>query len=114
MLPVGMFTLAADYGGKELHFWPGWETIHSSWKPLYEPKSSWDKSFWVAFGVRADKLMYPCLGLIFFSIFGLTKNAVDGYRESGWKILGILGFKRPDSYIASAVIFESNHIESMC
>ena len=114
MLPVGMLTLAADYGHSNLQFWPGWEAIHGKWRPIYEPKSHWSQSFWVAFGVKADRFMYPCLGLIFFCIFGLTKQAVDGYRVSGWKFLGILGFKRPENCIASAVIFESNDIESTC
>ena len=114
MLPIGVGSIIADYSGQPLDFWPGWGFIHGTWRPIHEPKNDWDRFFWTVFSLQADKWLYPCLGMIFFSIFGLTSHARSRYKEFTMKVLESVGIRRTGRYLASTIVFESNNVENSC
>lgn len=81
-LPISLMTLVVNIAGNgpRFKFYQGWTAIHSGWEPLIVPKSIWSTSKWVVVSVHWDEWISPFWALVFFSLFGLTSEARQGYR----------------------------------
>lgn len=85
MLPIGALQLANSIisiiSEDRFRFYQGWDSVHSEMYPRRVPKNVWRMATsWSAFTVQWNKWVYPFLALAFFVLFGLTSNAMAGYR----------------------------------
>ena len=76
VLPLSILLLVQGYAGSPLPFWPGWDVIHSDWGPVSVPADEWKPFPWDNFEVRWDEWINVLLAVIFFSLFGVTEEAL--------------------------------------
>lgn len=62
-------------------FYQGWTFLHTDWEPILTPKSTWSTLKWSVFGVHWNEWINVFLSLIFFALFGLTREAKKRYRR---------------------------------
>lgn len=70
-------------------FYSGWGVTHSDWAegPFFFTKDEWfEAGFWDRFVVYLDEWLPPFLCLVFFAIFGLTKDTRNMYLRVFRKI----------------------------
>lgn len=107
-LPVQILTLTnVSVGIGPIRFWPGWSTIHSDWSPVLVPKSEWSSDPFSVWAVTWDKYLNSLNALIFFLLFGLTKEARSRYTRLFWAVVKPLGFKPSIKQEISEVAFAS-------
>ena len=80
LFPIGIYNITVDVlQGRPLPFWTGWAYVHTDWEPFGLPSSVWEQSIWDKLVVRWDEVINPALALVFFLIFGLTREARWNY-----------------------------------
>lgn len=81
-LPVTIVVLVISIlHAKPLEFYQGWTYTHSNWGPALFPKKSWSADKWAVFTVHWGEWLMPFIALVFFALFGLTREARAGYRR---------------------------------
>lgn len=81
-LPISLINLVISIQLTPIfYFYQGWTFIHSDWGPFLYSRSMWSTFKWSVFSVRWDEWINPFLALVFFSLFGLTPDARQGYRR---------------------------------
>ena len=75
-------------------FWPGWSFVHAHSSAVLEVTSDEWKSTgrWSVFSIRYNQWINPIFALVFFCIFGLTKQSRERYRDIFKVFLKYLGF----------------------
>ena len=107
VLPLSILLLVQGYAGSPLPFWPGWDVIHSDWGPVSVPADEWKPFPWDNFEVRWDEWINVLLAVIFFSLFGVTEEAVSNYRLAFLAAAKRFGYTPSVKAEASAVVFET-------
>ena len=121
-LPVGMINIVTTVlqqgrSSTPFVFYPGWTYIHSDWWPAYVPKNIWDNGgVWTRFAVHWDEWIDPFFSLLFFALFGLTRDARTQYSCLFWgsmKFFGVMPAPQKDK-VTSTIEFHSamNDLES--
>lgn len=96
--------------GSLFTFWPGWEYIHSPWKPLLITSSEWKSAgVWTVLSLKCCEWMAPLSAFGLFSIFGLTGEARRRYRSIGRAVAQLLGIrlKPSKSQVVSDIDFQT-------
>lgn len=115
LLPIGIYNMVVDVlQGRPLPFWTGWTFVHTDWEAYGLPTSVWDASIWDKLVIRWDEVINPALAVIFFLIFGLTKEARSNYWNVLYFVFKPLGIKartktKPD---VSTAVFHTNTYDS--
>ncbi|KAI0031224.1 GPCR fungal pheromone mating factor, partial [Vararia minispora EC-137] len=79
-LPIGTITLAeALHQDSQLPFWPPWPTILANNPPRLIPEMAWRSMFWSRFTTYFSQTSVVALGLVFFLLFGATRDALSAY-----------------------------------
>lgn len=82
-LPITVTNLASNivHLGPLFNFYQGWVFIHSNWGPGSVPKSVWSTNKWTRISVYWNEWINPFFALAFFLLFGLSPEALKGYRR---------------------------------
>jgi len=81
-LPVTIVVLVVSIlHAKPFEFYQGWTYTHSNWGPALIPKNAWSTDKWAVFTVHWGEWLMPFIALVFFTLFGLTQAAKEGYRR---------------------------------
>jgi len=115
LLPIGIYDMVIDVlQGRPLPFWTGWTFVHTDWEAYGLPTSSWDRSIWDKLVLRWDEVINPALAIVFFLIFGLTKEARANYWSALYFFLRPLGIKSRTKAKAevSTAVFHTNTYDS--
>lgn len=86
LLPIGIYSLISDLTSASVPFWPGWTYVHSDWEPFGLPESAWISTTPGILQTRYDEVINFILAVVFFLIFGLTKQA----RANYWSVIRFL------------------------
>lgn len=108
-----MITLPINFTGfliiafqNKLDFWPGWSSVHSSFDVIPEVSSQvWRSSSLTRISVQWTEWIYVCLSLLFFGLFGCTRDARRRYVRAIWTIMSVFGRKKPAEHELSTVSF---------
>lgn len=112
LFPIGLYSFISDLMIRPLPFWLGWTYVHSDWAPFGIPASAWKAGISSTLQTRYDQVVNPILAIVFFLIFGLTKQARAKYWSAFYFILRPFGLnppKRPASVLLSTVDFEAHN-----
>jgi len=88
--PLALSQIVNSALDQPMAFWPGWHAIHKVWTPLPVPKSTWDASFGGRFNVHLPQFFSPFVALVFFSIFGFSREATWKYRWVWGKVRSLV------------------------
>lgn len=113
-LPLGIINVVSSFlqGGPSaipIQFYPGWTFIHTNWSPDFIPKKVWiTYGFWDQFSVHWGEWINPLLALIFFALFGISKDTRTFYRHILQKV-----FRAPinSKDEASVIVFQSGNTQ---
>ena len=90
-------------------FWPGWKAVHASFStiPTFTSEEWKSAGFWTVFSIRFDQWVNPIFAVVFFLLFGTTKQKQDWYRSIFWKVMQPFGLEPRVDPVASDVVFGS-------
>lgn len=109
-LPISIVTLVVSLVSTHpFQFYEGWSFVHSNWEPALISKSAWSLVKIDVFSVHWDEWLNPFLALVFFALFGLTKEAKRGYLKFFRSIGRPFGTVQVDSTegVLPAAVFKS-------
>lgn len=108
-LPIAIIQLVVDFQENPITFWPGWSVVHAGFQFIPTVTASqWETlGFWVHFNIKWTSAICPLLSLVFFGIFGLTKEA----RAKYWRVISpiarLIGHKPTFRPEISDIVFEA-------
>ena len=112
-LPVTIVGLVEDLLQSEIvGFYPGWTAAHEHFHRIgIVTEEQWRSAgFWFNFTIRFDQWIIPVYSVIFFLLFGLTKQKRAWYRGLFWKLVKPLGFKPRAKPEVSEIMFKISPI----
>lgn len=111
-LPITFTGLVSNVigSGPSFNFYQGWTFIHSSWEPVLVPNSIWASFKWSAFSVYWDEWVNPFFALVFFALFGLTPEAMKGYRNALRCLIRTFGVGQAESLKELPGMFEDRGV----
>ena len=92
-----------------ISFWPGWKAVHSSYSTIPQLTTQEWKSagFWTVFIIKFNQWIFPAYAIVFFLLFGTTKQKRSWYRNIFWKAMRPFGLKPRVDPVTSDVVFGS-------
>ena len=88
-------------------FWPGWNVAHADLSAIPTVTSQeWHSSgAWTIFTIRFDQWINPIFAVVFFLLFGLTKQKRAWYKGLFWMSIKPFGVKPCIHPIDSTIVF---------
>lgn len=106
-LPVTIINFLQEVLSEKTTFWPGFAVVHAQFSTIPTTTTEQWKSLgiWVNFIVRFNQWINPVWAVIFFGIFGFSKEARARYSWAFWKVVRPFGFKPRPQPEVSEVMF---------
>ena len=109
-LPIMILSLITELlESKAAGFWPGWKAVHSSYSTIPQLTTQEWKSagFWTVFIIKFNQWIFPAYAIVFFLLFGTTKQKREWYRSVFWMVMRPLGLRPRDKVEspASTIVF---------
>lgn len=115
-LPLGIINVVSSFlqGGSSaipIPFYPGWTILHTNWGPDFVPKKVWiTYGFWDQFSVHWGEWINPLLALIFFTLFGISKDTRTFYRRILQKVFRVPKSLKDET---SVIVFQSGDTQQV-
>lgn len=97
-LPISIKEFAFSLAPPPTTFYSGWNEVHANFSaiPIF-PAGEWNTDTSSKIDVVKNLWCNPFVALIFFVVFGMTKEARTTYRKLFWMTMELFGLKEPPS-----------------
>lgn len=97
-LPISLKEFAFSLAPPPTIFYSGWSEVHANFSsiPIF-PASEWNTDVSKTIDVVKNLWSNPFVALIFFVVFGMSREARTTYRRLFWMTMESFGLKEPPS-----------------